>query len=163
MPELTVTVTHFQDEPGGLLGCIESNVPFGSMDVPVEVVDQDGERRVAALVDVVDGQGSFWVPNRAKDAQVELDPMGLVLAYDRKVKWSKKPACERPNVQASSAPKSAEPPDQVERIEEPKEDESLEIKGPVSPERSNEVLGIEEPKADEPIEITDPVVNPQGG
>ena len=123
LPELTLTVTRFEGEQGGLLGCIESNVPFGSMDVPVEVIDQEGERRVAALVDIVNGQGSFWVPNRSEDAEVKLDPMGLVLAYDRQVKWNKNPVCERPGPQASSIPSpTTNSTVEVQEIEEPKED-----------------------------------------
>ena len=106
------------------------------MDVPVEVIDQEGERRVAALVDIVNGQGSFWVPNRSDDAEVKLDPMGLALAYDRQVKWNKNPACER----------------QTEGLLDSQPDHQLDRRGP----------GIEEPKEDESIEIKGPVVSPQG-
>ena len=80
------------------------------MDLPVEVVDQSGSRRVAALVDVQDGAGAFWVPDRTEDATVELDPMGFSLAYSRTTNWVKTPACERPTATADlSPPPKSEP------------------------------------------------------
>ncbi|MDG1484102.1 MAG: hypothetical protein P8R54_31210 [Myxococcota bacterium] len=76
-------------------GCIETNVPFGIFDVPIRVVDQDGERMVEALVDVVNGTGYFEVPGREGDFTVEVDPYGMVLAFDRDLKEVRELPCER--------------------------------------------------------------------
>ena len=105
------------------------------MDLPVEVVDQDGERRVAALVDVVDGEGAFWVPGRADDVEVELDPMGLSLAYSRDVSWVKNPSCERPSVTAEASP-VRQPDPEVEEVLEPEVEEVVrtELEEIVEPE-----------------------------
>jgi hypothetical protein len=103
-------------QEGGLLGCLESSIPFGRMDIPVEIVDQGGERSVAAMVDVIDGQGAFWVPERTEDAEVNLDPLGFSLAYGRDVKWEKSPSCTRPDSAVSEIP---EPEPELEEVIEP--------------------------------------------
>lgn len=89
-----VALEYQQDEEGTVRGCILSDVPYGVFDVPIRVVDQDGERMVEAMRDVVDGQGFFEVPARDADATVELDPYGMILAAGRKVKAVKELSCE---------------------------------------------------------------------
>ena len=89
-----VSLEYQQDDEGTVRGCILSDVPYGVFDVPVRVVDQDGERMVEAMRDVVDGQGFFEVPARDADAKVELDPYGMILAAGRKVKEVKELSCE---------------------------------------------------------------------
>ena len=116
------------------------------MDLPVEVVDQSGERRVAALVDVIDGQGAFWVPGRADDVEVELDPMGLSLAYARDVSWVKNPSCERPSVTAEASP-MRQPDPEVEEVLEPEVDEVVqpelgEVEAPVEAELGEVVAPV---------------------
>jgi hypothetical protein len=96
IPEISVELSRVEGAESGLHGCIRSNVPFGRIDIPVEVVDQGGDRRVAALIDVVDGEGAFWVPDRTEDARVELDPDGFTPAYRRELSWVKRPRCTLP-------------------------------------------------------------------
>ncbi len=69
-----------------LRGCLVSDVPFGSFDVPISVDDMDGFRRVGALVDVDHGHGQFQVSARKDDTTVLVDPNGLVLLTKRDVK-----------------------------------------------------------------------------
>jgi hypothetical protein len=118
LPEIQVRVSRLEGSESGLLGCVETNIPFGRMDIPVEIVDQGGERRVAAMVDVIDGEGAFWVPERTEDAVVELDPLGFNLAYERDVKWEKSPSCDRPDNAAAEIP-DAQP--ELEEVIEPEE------------------------------------------
>ncbi|MCA9490926.1 MAG: hypothetical protein KC621_13450 [Myxococcales bacterium] len=65
----------------GTSGTLTSDIPFGTFDVPVVVVTNDGEQTL--WVDVVDGTGTFTAP--AGTRKVKLDPDGLVLARTRKV------------------------------------------------------------------------------
>jgi hypothetical protein len=89
-----VTLEYQQDDDGTVRGCILSDVPYGVFDVPIRVVDQDGERMVEAMRDVVHGKGFFEVPARDADAQVELDPYGMILSAGRTVKEVKDLTCE---------------------------------------------------------------------
>lgn len=84
IPGVTVEVLHQDD--GTLRGCIQSDVPFGSFDLPVTVDDQEGFRRVGALVDVDNGHGQFEVPGRTADFNVMADPEGLILLTSREVR-----------------------------------------------------------------------------
>jgi hypothetical protein len=77
-----------------LHGCIVSDLPFGRFDVPVEVIDRDGERTVAALVDVVDGRGRFEVSAREGVVSAALDPMGRTLAWRRDVRSVRTTRCD---------------------------------------------------------------------
>ena len=65
-------------------GCVKSDVPFGSFDIPVAISDGSGE--VSALVDVDDGQGEFHVPGRSGDISVTLDPKRQLVLYARDTK-----------------------------------------------------------------------------
>ena len=64
-------------------GCIDSDIPFGSYDLPVSIADDNG--KVAALVDVDDGIGSFAVQGRTGAVSVDIDPDRTVLLYERRV------------------------------------------------------------------------------
>ncbi len=75
-------------------GCIQTDVPFGIFDVPIRVVDRNGERMVEALVDVVNGEGYFEVPDREGEFTVEVDPYGMVLAFSRDIKEVRELPCE---------------------------------------------------------------------
>ncbi len=83
MPGITVEVMTTEDS---VRGCLVSDVPFGSFDVPVSVDDMDGFRRVGALVDVDHGHGQFEVSDRQDDISVLVDPNGLILLTKREVK-----------------------------------------------------------------------------
>ncbi|RME27837.1 MAG: hypothetical protein D6798_03710 [Deltaproteobacteria bacterium] len=76
-------------------GCLHSDPPWGSFDIPVEVVDQEGGRSVSALVDIDDGLGRFVVEGRHPDAEVHVDPLGLVVAYARDVRTVRPGRCAR--------------------------------------------------------------------
>lgn len=84
-------------QPDGKLtlhGCVLSDLPWGRFDVPVEVIDRGGARRVSALVEVVDGRGSFDLMDREGELEALLDPLAVVVAYDRDVANVKVSACE---------------------------------------------------------------------
>jgi hypothetical protein len=84
-------------DDGTLVGCIHSDVPFGHLEVPVRVGEpyeakgggegRDTElmNREEALVDVVDGWGTFRVPKQARNAVVVLDPDFYLMTLGRKV------------------------------------------------------------------------------
>jgi len=86
IPKLALKYALVATEEGthDLHGCIESDVPFGSFDVPV--VLEDGTEELAALVDVDDGYGFFKVPGRSTDVDTQLDPTNQLVFYDRSVK-----------------------------------------------------------------------------
>jgi hypothetical protein len=83
MPGIQATVSQ---EGGTVRACLTSDVPFGTVEVPVVVTDQGGFRSQQALVRVTDGRGSFELGDRADDVTVEIDPDGLFLFTQRKVK-----------------------------------------------------------------------------
>lgn len=92
-----------QAPDGGLEGCLESDVPFGVLEVPVVVRRASGERVAAARVRVVDGQGAFTVPAdprwAAERLEVALDPLSQLPARARDVQRQERVACG-----ASTAP-----------------------------------------------------------
>ncbi|MEL6349857.1 MAG: hypothetical protein AAFV53_42535, partial [Myxococcota bacterium] len=93
LPSIVVSVP--KDPPEGTFrGCIETDIPYGAIDVPIRIVDQDGERMVEALVDVVEGRGYFEVSQRDGKVEVEVDPYGMVLAAKRTVKTVNTLPCE---------------------------------------------------------------------
>ncbi len=87
VPEVTIWVQQGgASEDLTVTGCVTSDQPFGSFDLPVRVTDKDGARKVEALVDVDDGVGHFTVPGRQGKIEVLADPDGQLLLYERKVK-----------------------------------------------------------------------------
>jgi len=82
--ELTYAVSEGEDGKQVVEGCLVSDVPFGSFDVPVAVEDGMGE--VAALVDVDDGKGHFKVPGRTGDVTIHMDKKKELVLYKRAVK-----------------------------------------------------------------------------
>lgn len=97
VPEVTVEVRESLGEDGkkALHGCVVSSVPWGSFDLPIEVLDRGGERSVSALVDVDDGLGGFDLPDREGEIEVHADPLGMIVAYGRTVKKVKQTRCDR--------------------------------------------------------------------
>jgi len=86
IPEVKLQYRIDADEAGFVVhGCIESDVPFGTFDVPVQLYDPPTGRFVAGPVTVVDGQGRFDVAGWKNEPELELDPEKLILAYGRKV------------------------------------------------------------------------------
>ena len=89
IPKIKTSVRY---EDGGVIGCVESDVPFGKMVVPIRVVLDD--KSIDTLVVVKHGKGMFEVP-KVKSADFEVDPLGLLLAFERSVqKTTKKTVCE---------------------------------------------------------------------
>ena len=79
-------LTYNQDKStGDVYGCIESDIPFGRIEVPVRLLDQQGKRSFDAFVNVIDGVGSFHAPKLEEGVDVKLDPLSLVLAFERRV------------------------------------------------------------------------------
>ncbi len=86
IPKLTLDY-RIDEADGGFTvhGCLQSDVPFGTFDVPVQLYDPPTGRIVAGPVTVVDGQGIFDVGGWKGEPELELDPEKLILAYGRKV------------------------------------------------------------------------------
>ena len=93
MPSIEVSILRRPDDETAR-GCIQTDVPFGVFDVPIRVLDQNGGRMVEALVDVVNGEGYFEVPDREGEFEVEVDPYGMVLAFSRDIKTVGELPCE---------------------------------------------------------------------
>lgn len=88
IPSLTLTWT----EAGGrVTGCLEADVPFGQLDVPVYITDDNGT--VSAPLRVVDGVALFESEDRAGRVDVELDPHSHILARTRDVQRSRSQSC----------------------------------------------------------------------
>lgn len=110
VPEVTIEVRREAAADGTTTvhGCIVSDVPWGSFDLPVQVTDEQGKRSVSALVDVDDGRGTFRLDGRSSDVQVQADPLALVLAYARTVVDKEQTTCDRdPRLAAAAAPASS--------------------------------------------------------
>lgn len=90
-------------------GCVTSDIPFGTFELPVAVTDQVPEgvsrkasrnpldkvgRSVEALVPVVDGRGTFTVPDREGTPAIAVDPDDLLLLWEKKVESVERTACE---------------------------------------------------------------------
>jgi len=86
VPELTA---RFQvsgsDDAEEVTGVICSNIPFGHIDVPVVIRDGKGDREQEALIPVDGGVGRFKLDRRQGKVKVEIDPDGVVIAYQRDV------------------------------------------------------------------------------
>jgi hypothetical protein len=78
-------------------GCILTDIPFGQFDMPVAIRDQDDERGIGGMIDVIDGRGRFSIEGREKDVSIEADPYGLILSYGRKVKKVDETTCAKEN------------------------------------------------------------------
>lgn len=96
VPTLKVSVrTEVEGGRSRVFGCVEGDIPFGRLDVPVRVTDRDGARATEALVLVEDGRGFFSIDDREGKTKVLLDPDSVILAYGRKVSEVSGPtACE---------------------------------------------------------------------
>ncbi len=67
-------------------------MPFGKITVPLRVEIED--RTIDTLVEVRHGKGAFELPN-VSEASFEVDPLGLLLAFERSVEESNGPLkCE---------------------------------------------------------------------
>ncbi len=86
IPDLTLQLRFDQGEQGmSVHGCLGTDVPFGLVEVPVQLFDPKTGRIAAGPVKVVQGLGSFTIAGWQNQPEVELDPEKLILAYGRKV------------------------------------------------------------------------------
>ena len=74
-----------EDGDGGdqLYGCLVSDVPFGTFDLPIRIVDQDGERAVDAFMTIKMDLVSLLL-QKGKDVDIEVDPIGLSSPFHNK-------------------------------------------------------------------------------
>lgn len=99
VPKVTLEYSLIPDSEGTFTvdGCVVTDIPFGRFDLPVGIYDQDGERQLGGLIDVVDGRGRFSVDGRGADTKLEADPFGLILSYGRDVKKVDQTTCAAEN------------------------------------------------------------------
>ncbi len=103
VPNVDVEYTLTPDGSGTVTveGCVKTDVPFGTFDLPIAVWDDKAAKKVndkaerkgqvdveragvGGMVTVVDGRGTFKVKARPETAIVETDPYGLIVAWSRK-------------------------------------------------------------------------------
>jgi hypothetical protein len=107
IPKLTMQVRIDQEDQGyHVHGCLVTDIPFGTFEAPVQLLNPPTGRIVAGPVPVKDGMGRFDVGGWKGEPEVELDPEKLILAYGRKVDRIKGPSkCE----EAEPPPEEPEP------------------------------------------------------
>jgi hypothetical protein len=88
LPSLSLTWT---EQDGRVTGCLESDMPFGVLNVPVEITDDTGT--VSAPIRIVDGVAAFESTGRQGRVRVTLDPQHTMLAMDRDVRRSDSSSC----------------------------------------------------------------------
>ena len=89
IPKITTDVRY---DNNGIIGCVQSDVPFGKIMVPIRIELED--KSIDTLVEVKHGKGMFEIPN-VTEADFEVDPLGLLIAFERSVQKTDKPtACE---------------------------------------------------------------------
>ncbi len=100
VPKIQVEYEETRGDWGvGVRGCVRTDIPFGSVEIPV-VVRDDWDIPSEIWVRVDDGIGWFEKDGLGLRAEVEVDPDELVLAYKRKLK--KMPAGKAPCSEALS-------------------------------------------------------------
>ncbi|MFH1468759.1 MAG: hypothetical protein ABIO70_30505 [Pseudomonadota bacterium] len=95
----TVTLqTRVDPQDNGRLtvhGCLVSDVPFGTFEVPVQLFEPSTGKIAGGPVKVEDGLGRFDVAGWKTEPELELDPELRILAYGRKLDRIKGPSrCE---------------------------------------------------------------------
>ena len=87
-------VTEIRYDEDGVNGCVTSDVPFGNFFVPIRI--HLPEKKLDSIIQVSNGTGSFWIPNAPKETSFEVDPLALILAFERSIKVVKGPlSCEK--------------------------------------------------------------------
>ena len=85
---------------GRLEGCVKSDLPYGSFEVPLVILSTDEAPRLE-LVTVNDGLAEVDLALTGSASQVMLDPTGGVLARERRVRLVDSPVCEEVAAQAA--------------------------------------------------------------
>jgi hypothetical protein len=82
IPRFTASIRY---DENGVFGCVESDIPFGEMALPIRITLPSKQKSIDYFVDIKNGKGSFFIPNEGEDTQITLDPLFLTLAFDRAV------------------------------------------------------------------------------
>jgi hypothetical protein len=97
IPMITLQTRVDQQADGSVTvhGCLVSDVPFGTFEVPVQLFEPSTGKVASGPVKVVDGLGRFDVTGWKTTPEVELDPEYLVLAHGRGLQTLEGPSrCE---------------------------------------------------------------------
>jgi aminopeptidase N len=92
VPEITLNhATRPTDEGLEWVGCLESDIPFGTFQVPIRV--EEGEQVHDQWAEIAGGQGKIVLSVQTDDVTASVDPEGQILAYKRKSKAVKELSC----------------------------------------------------------------------
>ena len=82
IPRFTV-YTRMDEKEGKktLYGCIESDLPYGILDVPIRI--KQPQKETDTMIKVVHGYGSFIIPKADPKTDIVIDPLGLLLSFER--------------------------------------------------------------------------------
>ena len=74
----------------GMLGCIQSDIPFGAFEVPLRIfigTKKEPKGISDAFIKINQGQGQFFISQQeVDDIQIEVDPLGLSLIRTATIK-----------------------------------------------------------------------------
>ena len=95
IPNLIVTTrVDTVDGKPVMFGCIESDIPYGLFDVPLRITLPN--KSIDTFIKMTHGFGSFTIPKATAKTKIEIDPLGLILAYKRTHKQtSQKTRCSK--------------------------------------------------------------------
>ncbi|MAA79007.1 MAG: hypothetical protein CL916_07075 [Deltaproteobacteria bacterium] len=95
IPSLTVTTRVDTIEGKSVMfGCITSDLPYGLFDVPIRITLPN--KSIDTFIKMNHGFGSFTIPNANSKTKIEIDPLGLILAYNRTYKTTtQKTTCSK--------------------------------------------------------------------
>ncbi len=75
--------TQIKFDKEGAVGCVRTDIPFGKVLVPIRIDLQD--RSLDTVVTVTNGVGEFFVPNVDSSTKFQVDPLKMLLAFERSV------------------------------------------------------------------------------
>ena len=80
IPKIEASIRHGEDES---FLCVTTDIPFGTMEIPVRI--QMPDKSIDAVISIKGGEGSAVLPNIPKSTKVTIDPLNLLLAFERDV------------------------------------------------------------------------------
>ena len=90
IPKITLEA---REDQGEIFACVHTDIPFGSFDTMVRI--ELPNKTIDTVVSINQGSGSFVLPTTDK-VNFVVDPLFLVLAFERSVQWTKaKTVCEQ--------------------------------------------------------------------
>ena len=98
----SIDLKYSEQKDGVLVACLETNIPFGSFNVPLSVETQ--EQKLAPVIQVKNGHGRLHMKIDGPLEQVVVDPDRLILATTRKATQSDSLDC--PENTPADAPKA---------------------------------------------------------